>query len=98
MLGDLTISEPNAVIGFAGRRVIEETIREQLPDDFQTAEYLQEHGMVDQVVDRLELRARLIMLFGLLRGELGPNVPADPNADSTPPMAEDEPIASFDQA
>ena len=97
MLGDLTLSEPNAVIGFAGRRVIEETIREQLPDDFQTAEYLQEHGMVDQVVDRLELRGRLIMLFGLLRGVPGPTVPADPATDGAPAMAEDEPIASFDQ-
>ena len=67
MLGDLTLSEPDAVIGFAGRRVIEETIREQLPDDFQTAEYLQDHGMVDQVVSRLELRDRLVMLFSLLR-------------------------------
>lgn len=101
MLGDVTLSEPNAVIGFAGRRVIEETIREQLPDDFQTAEYLQEHGMVDQVVDRLELRARLIALFGLLRGVPGPVVPSDGKADpaaDVPPMTEDEPIESFDQA
>ena len=95
MLGDLTISEPNAVIGFAGRRVIEETIREQLPDDFQTAEYLQDHGMVDQVVDRLELRGRLITLFDLLRGVPGP---ANVDASKVPPMAEDEPVASFDQA
>ena len=95
MLGDLTISEPNAVIGFAGRRVIEETIREQLPDDFQTAEYLQEHGMVDQVVDRLELRGRLITLFDLLRGVPGP---ANVDASKVPPMAEDKPVASFDQA
>ena len=97
MLGDLTLSEPDAVIGFAGRRVIEETIREQLPDDFQTAEYLQDHGMVDQVVNRLELRNRLIMLFGLLQGVPGPAV-ADPQADrAAPPMREDEPILSVDQ-
>lgn len=95
MLGDLTISEPDAVIGFAGRRVIEETIREQLPDDFQTAEYLKEHGMVDQVVDRLELRGRLITLFSLLRGVPGS---AENTTPALPPMAEDEPIASFDQA
>jgi len=98
MLGDITLSEPDAVIGFAGRRVIEETIREQLPDDFQTAEYLKEHGMVDQVVDRLELRGRLITLFELLRGVPGPTVPVATEADEVPPMAEDEPIASFDQA
>ena len=99
MLGDITLSEPNAVIGFAGRRVIEETIREQLPDDFQTAEYLKDHGMVDQVVDRLELRGRLIMLFGLLRGEVGSTLPVEPSAASDiPPRAEDEPIVSFDQA
>ena len=54
MLGDIQIAEPGAIIGFAGRRVIEETVREKLPDDFQTAEYLQEHGMVDAVVPRAE--------------------------------------------
>ena len=52
MLGDIQIAEPGAIIGFAGRRVIEETVREKLPDDFQTAEYLMEHGMVDAVVPR----------------------------------------------
>lgn len=98
MLGDITLSEPNAVIGFAGRRVIEETIREQLPDDFQTAEYLQEHGMVDQVVDRLELRGRLIMLFGLLRGMPGTHTTEEQPAKAHPAMTEDEPIVSFDQA
>jgi acetyl-CoA carboxylase carboxyl transferase subunit beta len=54
------------VIGFAGQRVIEATVREQLPEGFQRAEYLRDHGMVDQVVDRRELRERLIALFGLL--------------------------------
>lgn len=66
MLGDLHIAEPGAMIGFAGRRVIEETIREQLPDGFQTAEYLQDHGMVDLVVHRKDLRATLSRLFSLL--------------------------------
>lgn len=55
MLGDVTIAEPGAIIGFAGRRVIQETIREKLPDDFQTAEYLKDHGMVDIVVERSKL-------------------------------------------
>ena len=54
MLGDIHIAEPGAIIGFAGRRVIEETVREELPADFQTAEYLMEHGMVDMVVSRKE--------------------------------------------
>ncbi|MBK1697232.1 acetyl-CoA carboxylase, carboxyltransferase subunit beta [Rhodovibrio salinarum] len=66
MLGDLTLAEPGSVIGFAGQRVIEATVREQLPEGFQRAEYLRDHGMVDQVVDRRELRDRLITLFSLL--------------------------------
>lgn len=67
MLGDVAIAESGAVIGFAGRRVIEQTIREQLPDDFQTAEYLFDHGMVDMVVRRKELRPTLIKVLSLLR-------------------------------
>lgn len=54
MLGDIQIAEPGAIIGFAGRRVIEETVREKLPEDFQTAEYLLDHGMIDAVVPRTE--------------------------------------------
>ncbi len=56
MMGDLNIAEPGAVIGFAGRRVIEQTIGEKLPDDFQTAEYLLEHGFVDRIVNRGEMK------------------------------------------
>jgi acetyl-CoA carboxylase carboxyl transferase subunit beta len=67
MLGDITLAEPGAVIGFAGARVIEETIREKLPERFQRAEYLYEHGMVDQVVPRAELHATLARLLSLLR-------------------------------
>jgi acetyl-CoA carboxylase carboxyl transferase subunit beta len=66
MLGDIHLAEPGAVIGFAGQRVIEETIRETLPDGFQRAEYLLDHGMVDMVVDRRELRLTLGRLFSLL--------------------------------
>jgi acetyl-CoA carboxylase carboxyl transferase subunit beta len=62
MLGDVHIAEPGAVVGFAGRRVIEQTIREKLPDDFQTAEYLREHGMVDLVVNRKELKPTITRL------------------------------------
>ncbi|HET9149577.1 MAG TPA: acetyl-CoA carboxylase, carboxyltransferase subunit beta [Alphaproteobacteria bacterium] len=66
MLGDIQIAEPGAVIGFAGARVIENTIREKLPEGFQRAEYLLEHGMVDMVVQRRELRETLIRIIGIL--------------------------------
>jgi acetyl-CoA carboxylase carboxyl transferase subunit beta len=66
MLGDVQIAEPGALIGFAGPRVIEQTIREKLPEGFQRAEYLKEHGMVDMVVHRHELRATLSNLCRLL--------------------------------
>lgn len=66
MLGDIHVAEPGAQIGFAGKRVIQETIREQLPDDFQTAEYLLEHGMVDVVVPRAELPAKLAQILSVL--------------------------------
>jgi len=74
MLGDIHIAEPGAQIGFAGQRVIEETIRETLPDGFQRAEYLLKHGMVDMVVSRLELHDTLARLLQLLRR---PNPVAD---------------------
>src|SRR6516162_5621646 len=67
MVGDIMLAEPGAVIGFAGARVIEETIREKLPEGFQRAEYLFQHGMIDQVVPRGELRATLGRILGLLR-------------------------------
>ncbi|MBO0732724.1 MAG: acetyl-CoA carboxylase carboxyltransferase subunit beta [Methylocapsa sp.] len=66
MLGDVHIAEPGAVIGFAGARVIEQTIRERLPEGFQRAEYLEAHGMIDMVVDRRDLRAALGRLCALL--------------------------------
>ena len=66
MLGDVHIAEPGALIGFAGQRVIEQTIRETLPEGFQRAEYLLEHGMVDMVVPRKELRHRLALLIDYL--------------------------------
>jgi len=60
MLGDLNIAEPGALIGFAGPRVIEQTIRQKLPKGFQRSEFLMEHGMLDAIVDRREMRAYLI--------------------------------------
>ncbi|MER3427958.1 MAG: acetyl-CoA carboxylase carboxyl transferase subunit beta [Pyrinomonas sp.] len=66
MLGDVIIAEPRALIGFAGPRVIEQTIRQKLPKDFQRAEFLLEHGMVDAVVDRREMRAFIIRLLAFM--------------------------------
>ena len=66
MLGDIHLSEPGALIGFAGPRVIEQTIREKLPDGFQRAEYLRDHGMVDRVVPRGELRGELSRMIRVL--------------------------------
>src|SRR3546814_16566028 len=66
MLGDIHLAEPGSIIGFAGQRVIQETIREQLPEGFQKAEYLLEHGMIDAVVPRKELKATLARILGLL--------------------------------
>ena len=66
MLGDVQIAEPNALIGFAGQRVIEQTIREKLPEGFQRAEYLLDHGMLDMVVPRSRLRATLAQVLGYL--------------------------------
>jgi acetyl-CoA carboxylase carboxyl transferase subunit beta len=66
MLGDVILAEPEALIGFAGPRVIEQTIREVLPDGFQRSEFLLEHGMVDQIVDRRDLRQRMADLLSLL--------------------------------
>ncbi len=63
MVGDIHIAEPKALIGFAGRRVIEETIKQKLPDDFQTAEYLLEHGFVDMIVPRKELKDTLARIL-----------------------------------
>lgn len=69
MLGDVQLAEPGALIGFAGQRVIEQTIREKLPEGFQRAEYLLDHGMVDMVVPRSELKATLAKLIGYLTPE-----------------------------
>ncbi len=65
MLGDLILAEPKAIIGFAGRRVIEQTIREKLPEDFQTSEYLLKHGFIDAIVPRTQLKKTLAQLISL---------------------------------
>ena len=72
MLGDLNLAEPEALIGFAGQRVIEQTVREKLPEGFQRSEFLLEHGTVDQIVDRRELRDRLAHLLAMLMKQPAP--------------------------
>jgi acetyl-CoA carboxylase carboxyl transferase subunit beta len=89
MLGDIHIAEPGALIGFAGARVIEQTIREKLPDGFQRAEYLKDHGMVDMVVHRHDIRATLAKLCRLLTrapasSERAPAVESPAAAADTP--------------
>jgi acetyl-CoA carboxylase carboxyl transferase subunit beta len=71
MLGDIHVAEPGALIGFAGRRVIEQTISQKLPDDFQTAEFLLKHGMIDMIVARHDLKSTLAGLLRLMQPRLG---------------------------
>lgn len=81
MLGDLILAEPKALIGFAGRRVIEQTLREKLPEDFQTAEYLQHHGFVDAIVPRTQLKKTLATLIDMHHSK-----PRPPAVHVTPPV------------
>lgn len=90
MVGDIHIAEPKSMIGFAGRRVIEETVRETLPADFQTAEYLREHGMVDMVVPRKELHETFVRILSLLMkpGAVVSGKSGNPKANGAhPPVA-----------
>jgi acetyl-CoA carboxylase carboxyl transferase subunit beta len=96
MLGDIHIAEPGALIGFAGPRVIEQTIREKLPDGFQRAEYLREHGMVDMVVHRHELRATIARLCRLLGA--GPEPQPEPIVEPEPEAAELPAVVEADPA
>ena len=75
MLGDLNVAEPNALIGFAGPRVIEQTVRETLPEGFQRSEFLLEHGAIDLIVDRREMRTRLASALTMLTGQPSPVSP-----------------------
>jgi acetyl-CoA carboxylase carboxyl transferase subunit beta len=83
MLGDLNIAEPRALIGFAGPRVIEQTIRQKLPEGFQRSEFLLDHGMIDMVVDRRELKG----LIGRVLRMLPPSTPVRPASLETPALA-----------
>jgi acetyl-CoA carboxylase carboxyl transferase subunit beta len=91
MLGDVHLAEPGALVGFAGPRVIEQTIREKLPEGFQRAEYLLEHGTVDQVVHRHALKDTVARLCRLLMKTPAP----EPAAEAPPPEPEAaEPVAA----
>ncbi|MEZ4366975.1 MAG: carboxyl transferase domain-containing protein [Kofleriaceae bacterium] len=87
MLGDVCFAEPDALIGFAGPRVIEQTIRQQLPPGFQRAEFLLEHGMVDRVVHRRDLKATLARALHWFGG--GPTSTAPSAIDDAEPAATD---------
>jgi acetyl-CoA carboxylase carboxyl transferase subunit beta len=89
MLGDIQIAEPNALIGFAGARVIEQTVREKLPEGFQRAEYLLEHGILDMVVKRHDMRATLAQVISLLRE---PTLLAVPVPEDVPALPAPEPV------
>lgn len=87
MLGDLNIAEPKALIGFAGPRVIEQTIRQKLPEGFQRSEFLLDHGMIDMIVDRRELKAtiaRALLFMGARATAVSKTVPAPSGTDSAP--------------
>jgi acetyl-CoA carboxylase carboxyl transferase subunit beta len=75
MLGDINIAEPRALIGFAGPRVIEQTVRETLPEGFQRSEFLLEHGAIDMIIDRREMRSRIVSLLRILTRQPAPVAP-----------------------
>ncbi len=84
MLGDLNVAEPKALIGFAGPRVIEQTVREKLPEGFQRSEFLLEHGAIDRIIDRREMRKELATIIAMLRHLPLPQIGTGP---SVPPPA-----------
>ena len=85
MLGDLIIAEPGALIGFAGPRVIEQTVREKLPEGFQRSEFLLEKGAIDMIIDRRQMREELAALLGMLMK--APPLPRADDEDTPPPEA-----------
>ncbi|MCG3864104.1 MULTISPECIES: acetyl-CoA carboxylase, carboxyltransferase subunit beta [unclassified Photobacterium] len=92
MLGDINIGEPKALIGFAGQRVIEQTVREKLPEGFQRSEFLLEHGAIDMIVDRREMRQRIAGLVAKMTNQASPlvvSVDSKPEPVETPVQAED---------
>jgi acetyl-CoA carboxylase carboxyl transferase subunit beta len=86
MLGDLNIAEPKALIGFAGPRVIEQTIRQKLPEGFQRSEFLRERGMLDLIVDRRDLKATLARCLAFMRAAPAPAPVIAPETVSATPV------------
>ncbi len=95
MLGDINIGEPKALIGFAGRRVIEQTVREELPEGFQRSEFLLEHGAIDMIVDRREMRQKVGGLINKLlnRDIASVEVESEPETESEKEPAYTVPVA-----
>jgi acetyl-CoA carboxylase carboxyl transferase subunit beta len=90
MLGDINVAEPNALIGFAGPRVIEQTVREKLPEGFQRSEFLQEHGAIDMIIDRREMRDKIASILAMLMaGRTTANVAAEEPVPYHDPMSHD---------
>ncbi len=83
MLGDINVAEPDALIGFAGPRVIEQTVREKLPEGFQRSEFLQEHGAIDMIIDRREMREKIASILAMLSygGQVAEAVEDTPDAE-----------------
>jgi len=91
MLGDINLAEPNALIGFAGPRVIEQTVREKLPEGFQRSEFLLEKGAIDQIVDRRDLRQRIHRLLTMLLGSRAVTVKEGELLDLDEPVGDEQP-------
>jgi acetyl-CoA carboxylase carboxyl transferase subunit beta len=96
MLGDVNIAEPDALIGFAGPRVIEQTVRETLPDGFQRSEFLLDHGVLDLIVDRRQLRDRIGRMLAMFTGQDSPDVTDPSIAESPEPGIERPVVATVD--
>lgn len=88
MLGDIILAEPKALIGFTGRRVIEQTLKQKIPDDFQTSEYLLAHGQVDAVVPRPQLKSTLAKIFSIHGVAKSVHLPANTSSELVEPVAD----------
>ncbi|TDT41537.1 acetyl-CoA carboxylase carboxyltransferase subunit alpha [Halospina denitrificans] len=93
MLGDLNIAEPYALVGFAGPRVIEQTVREKLPEGFQRSEFLLEHGAIDMIVDRHDMRERIAHILAKLQHRAEPALDEDSGIEDVPDDVPEEPTA-----
>jgi acetyl-CoA carboxylase carboxyl transferase subunit beta len=92
MLGDINAAEPHALIGFAGPRVIEQTVRETLPEGFQRSEFLLEHGAIDMIIDRRQMRDRIHRVLSMLRGDIVYPANEDSVAEELTPESEAESV------